>query len=91
MQSGPEGHQQGLDIILTAIRLAAARFIEDRDLALRCLEESHEKQTQIQDWIILQAMKRPCVESLQALTILVFHNVSPKSPWLGGLFAAHVG
>lgn len=71
-----EGQQQDLDVVLTAIRVAAARFIEDRDVALACLEEDYEKQAQIKDWIILQAMKKPCVESLQALIIVVFHDVS---------------
>lgn len=65
-----------LHVILVAIRLTAARFIDDAELASACVEESREKQSQVRDWVVLQAMKQPCVESLQALIILAFHDVS---------------
>jgi hypothetical protein len=68
-----QGHR--LHVILVAIRLTAARFIEDGELASACVEESREKQSQVRDWVVLQAMKQPCVESLQALIILAFHDV----------------
>lgn len=67
-----------LHVILVAIRLTAARFIEDGELASACVEESREKQSQVRDWVVLQAMKQPCVESLQALIILAFHDVSHR-------------
>lgn len=72
--SVPE-QQQKVRMLLAVIRLASARFIEDRQLASTCMEITDEGQNQARDWVILQAMKRPSVESLQALIVLAFHDV----------------
>lgn len=74
----PTDEQENLEVVLISIRLIAVRFIEDPDIALSCAKETYEKHDEIRDWIILRAMKRPCVESLQALVILVFNDVGAK-------------
>lgn len=76
--SAPE-QQQKVRMLLAAIRLASARFMEDRQLASSCVEITDEGQDQVRDWVILQAMRRPSVESLQALIVLAFHDVSSQS------------
>ena len=62
-------------MLLTAIRLVGARFIVDRELASCCAEVTDKGQSQARDWVILQATKRPSVESLQALVVLAWHDV----------------
>lgn len=72
--SAPE-QQQKVQMLLAAIRLASARFMEERHLSSCCAEVTDEGQSQVRDWVILQSMKRPSVESLQALIVLAFHDV----------------
>ncbi|SPO04653.1 related to C6 transcription factor [Cephalotrichum gorgonifer] len=73
--SMPPEQEQKLRMLLTAIRLVGARFIADREMASRCVEDIDDKQSHVRDWVILQAVKRPCVESLQALILLAFDDI----------------
>lgn len=87
-----------MQMLLSAIRLTSARFIEERQLASCCAEVTDEGKSQVRDWVILQAMKRPSVESLQALIVLAFHDVSttpqPRAnfkPWMIPLTSHRLG
>lgn len=73
--------QQRLQMLLTSIRLVGARFIRDPEIASSCMEATDERRSQVRDWVILQAMKKPSVESLQALILLAYHDVTaPHQP-----------
>lgn len=69
--AAPE-QQRRLQVLVTAIRLVSGRFIKDRTAASSCVDEG---QSQVRDWVILQAMKTPSVESLQSLILLAYDDV----------------
>ena len=69
--------QQKLRVLLVAITVVGSRFVKEHELATSCADTTEEEgQSNMRDWVILQAMKRPSVESLQALILLAFHDVS---------------
>lgn len=68
--------QQKLRVLLAAISVVGSRFIKGHELATSCVDTTEEGRSQMRDWVILQGMKRPSVESLQALILLAFHDVS---------------
>lgn len=55
--------------------LVASRYIEDVEIA-SAWTFSYEEQMQARDWVVAQALKTLCVESLQALVIIAFNDVS---------------
>lgn len=69
----PDDHPR-LHVILHSMILVASRYIEDVDSAV-ALTVSREKQEQVRDWIIAQAMRDLSVENLQALTMVAFNDV----------------
>ncbi|KAF3343062.1 hypothetical protein VD0004_g432 [Verticillium dahliae] len=69
----PDDHPR-LHVILHSMILVASRYIEDVDSAV-ALTVSREKQEQVRDWIIAQAMRDLSVENLQALTMVAFNDI----------------
>lgn len=72
--TAPEQHRR-LQLLMTAVRLVSARFIKDPEIAFSCIEPTDEGQSQARDWVILQALKEPSVESLQALILMAYDDV----------------
>lgn len=70
-----------LRVVLYAIMFSASRFIEDVEIA-SAWTLPYEQQMNARDWIVAEAMKSPSVESLQALVIVAFNDVScvPSEP-----------
>ncbi|EEY17118.1 conserved hypothetical protein [Verticillium alfalfae VaMs.102] len=64
-----------LRVVLYAMMLSASRFIEDVEIS-SAWTLPYEQQMNARDWIVAEAMKSPSVESLQALVIVAFNDLT---------------
>ncbi|KAM0331312.1 hypothetical protein ACHAQA_002982 [Verticillium albo-atrum] len=69
----PDEHHR-LHVTLHSMILVASRYIEDVDSAV-ALTVSCEKQEQVRDWIVAQAMRDLSVENLQVITMIAFNDI----------------